>query len=190
MPFQFTSLAIPDLILVEPAVFGDARGFFMETFQVSAFENAGIKGPFVQDNHSMSHRGVLRGLHFQLPPADQGKLVRVTAGSVFDVAVDIRRNSPWFGQHVAVELSASNKKMLWIPAGFAHGFQTLEDNTEFLYKVTCEYNAAMERGIRCDEPALGVQWPIASSDSIRSARDVALPGLAQVENPFVYGEAT
>ncbi len=187
---KVTPTAIADVLILEPRVFGDPRGFFFESFNQRAFNQAtGLDVGFVQDNHSRSGKGVLRGLHYQVRQP-QGKLVRVVRGAVWDVAVDIRRASPWFGQHVAVELSASNKKMLWIPPGFAHGFQTLENNTEFLYKVTCEYNAALERGIRCDEPALGVQWPIAAADSIRSARDIALPGLAEVENPFVYREAT
>ncbi len=134
MPFSFKRLEIPDVILVEPKVFGDERGFFMETYKASEFKKNGIEYDFVQDNHSKSQKGVLRGLHYQLRPMEQGKLVRCVRGRIWDVAVDIRKGSPWFGKWVAVELSEENKLMFWVPPGFAHGFVALEDGTEVIYQ--------------------------------------------------------
>lgn len=158
---NFIPLAIPDVILIEPKIFGDDRGFFFESFNQKEFEKAtGLSPTFVQDNHSKSTQGVLRGLHYQLPPRAQGKLVRVTQGEVFDVAVDIRKSSPTFGQWVGETLSAENKKQLWIPEGFAHGFITLSDTTEFLYKTTDYYAPELERCIRWDDSDIGVDWPI------------------------------
>jgi dTDP-4-dehydrorhamnose 3,5-epimerase len=149
------------VVLIEPKAFGDDRGFFMETFKVSEFEIFGIKVNWVQDNHSRSKRGVLRGLHVQDSPYAQGKLVRVVNGSVFDVAVDIRKGSPTFGQWVGVTLSSQNKQILWIPEGFAHGVLTLEDGTDLLYKVSgSEYSPAHERCSRWDDPQIGISWPI------------------------------
>jgi dTDP-4-dehydrorhamnose 3,5-epimerase len=157
-------LAIPDVVLLTPKVFGDERGFFFESFNAATFAAAtGADVTFVQDNHSKSERGVLRGLHYQLPPMAQGKLVRVVQGEVFDVAVDVRRGSPTFGQWVGEVLSADNKRQLWIPAGFAHGFLTLSDTAEFIYKTTAPYSPGHERCIAWDDPAIGVRWPLAGA---------------------------
>lgn len=157
-----TRLAIPDVILFEPKVFGDDRGFFFESFNLQIFEAAtGLSPSFVQDNHSKSQKGVLRGLHYQLPPKAQGKLVRVAQGEVFDVAVDIRKSSPTFGQWVGEILSAENKRQMWIPAGFAHGFLTLSDSAEFLYKTTNYYAPEFERCIVWDDIRINVLWPFA-----------------------------
>lgn len=157
---KFTALAIPEVILFEPKVFSDERGFFFESFNQQAFEKAtGLSPTFVQDNHSKSTQGVLRGLHYQLPPKAQGKLIRVVEGEVFDVAVDIRKGSPTFGQWVGEILSAENKKQLWIPEGFAHGFLTLSETAEFLYKTTNYYAPDLERCIQWNDPYLAIQWP-------------------------------
>lgn len=162
-----TRLAIPDVILLEPKVFGDDRGFFFESYNRAAFKEAtGLDPDFVQDNHSRSVKGVLRGLHYQLPPKAQGKLVRVVAGEVFDVAVDIRKGSPTFGKWVAEVLSAQNKRQMWIPPGFAHGFLTLSETAEFLYKTTDYYSPEHERCIRWNDPEIGVQWPIEGSPTL------------------------
>lgn len=151
--------AIPDVKIIEPAVYSDERGSFMETWNQKVFCNAIANRNFLQDNQSLSHRGVLRGLHYQLAPYQQGKLVRVLTGRAFDVAVDIRENSETYGHHVAVELTAENKKMLWIPEGFAHGFLSLEDNTTFFYKTTGYYNKESERALHWKSPVLNIQWP-------------------------------
>lgn len=165
-----TRLAIPDVILLEPKVFGDARGFFMESYNQRTFTHVtGLTPSFVQDNHSLSARGVLRGLHYQIKQA-QGKLVRVTAGAVFDVAVDLRKSSPTFGQWVGETLSAENKKQLWIPEGFAHGFLVLEDHTEFLYKTTDYYALEHERCVAWNDPSVGVRWPLDGAP-VLSAKD-------------------
>ena len=157
---QVVQTAIPELLILEPKVFGDDRGFFFESFNQKTFQNlTGVKAHFVQDNHSKSAANVLRGLHYQIEQA-QGKLVRVTAGEVFDVAVDIRRQSATFGKWVGVHLSAENKRQMWIPPGFAHGFVVLKDNTEFLYKTTDYYAPQHERCIRWDDRALGIEWPM------------------------------
>jgi dTDP-4-dehydrorhamnose 3,5-epimerase len=157
---EFERLAIPEVILLKPKVFGDARGFFLESFNQQVFDAmVGHAVTFVQDNHSRSAQGVLRGLHYQLPPMEQGKLVRVTRGEVFDVAVDIRRASPTFGQWVGAHLSEQNHHQLWIPPGFAHGFLTLSETADFLYKATQFYAPALERGIAWNDPTLGVVWP-------------------------------
>ncbi len=156
---KVTPLNIPDVLLIEPEVFGDNRGFFFESFNQKRFEEAvGHKINFVQDNHSMSVKGVLRGLHYQLPPKAQGKLVRVIQGEVFDVAVDLRESSPTFGQWVTKILSSENKKQMWIPKGFAHGFLTLSDTAEFLYKTTDFYSKEHERTIRWDDECLNINW--------------------------------
>jgi dTDP-4-dehydrorhamnose 3,5-epimerase len=163
---KFTQLAIPDVVLIEPRVFGDDRGWFMESYNERQFREGlaalGLPVPdgFVQDNHSRSQRGVLRGIHYQLPPHAQGKLVRVTRGAVFDVAVDLRRNSPNFGRWVGETLTADNRKQLWIPAGFGHGFLALEDGTDFLYKTTDYYAKDYERSVRWDDSALAIKWPL------------------------------
>jgi dTDP-4-dehydrorhamnose 3,5-epimerase len=171
--------AIPDVLIIEPRVFGDARGFFMETWNADAFAAAGLDLTFVQDNHSRSQKGVLRGLHFQ-NPGPQGKLVRVTQGAVFDVAVDLRASSPSFGQWVGVELSAANKRMLWVPEGFAHGFLTLEDDTDFLYKCTAPYAPQNEHTLAWDDPAVGIAWPVEALEPIISEKDARGLSLAQV----------
>ena len=169
---KFTRLSIPDVILLEPKVFGDDRGFFFESFNQKEFEQAtGLSPTFVQDNHSKSSKGVLRGLHYQLPPKAQGKLVRVTLGEVFDVVVDIRKASPTFGQWVGEVLSAENKKQLWIPEGFAHGFLTLSETAEVLYKTTDYYAPEFERCIRWDDPDIGIDW-LCSEEPILSAKDI------------------
>jgi dTDP-4-dehydrorhamnose 3,5-epimerase len=156
---QGVQLAIPEVVLITPKVFGDERGFFYESFSAGAFyEATDLKPNFVQDNHSRSVKGVLRGLHYQLPPHAQGKLVRVVQGEVFDVAVDIRRTSPTFGQWVGEILSADNKRQLWIPPGFAHGFVTLSDTAEFLYKTTDVYAPSCERCIMWNDPEIGIDW--------------------------------
>ena len=156
---KVTPTDIPDVLVVEPRVFGDARGFFYESWNRRAFAAAGLDVDFVQDNHSRSSRGVLRGLHYQIHHA-QGKLVRVIAGEVYDVAVDLRRASPTFGRHVAVTLSADNARMLWVPAGFAHGFCVTSDSADFLYKTTDYWHAEHERTLLWNDPALGIRWPL------------------------------
>ena len=175
MPFTFTRLDIPDVVLIEPRAFPDDRGFFLESYKASAFAEAGIADRFVQDNHSLSTKGVLRGLHYQLPPHAQGKLVRVVEGSVWDVAVDIRRSSATFGSWVATELSAGNHRMLYIPPGFAHGFLTLSDRAQFIYKCTAEYDKASEAGIRWDDQELAIDWPSTQETFVVSPKDSALP---------------
>jgi dTDP-4-dehydrorhamnose 3,5-epimerase len=171
--------ALSGVLILEPRVFGDARGFFMETWNAAAFAAAGLDLAFVQDNHSRSQKGVLRGLHFQ-NPGPQGKLVRVTNGAVFDVAVDLRASSPTFGQWVGVELSAANKRMFWVPEGFAHGFLTLEDDTDFLYKCTAPYAPASEFTLAWNDPAVGIEWPVAGLDPIISDKDARGLALADV----------
>lgn len=167
---QATHLAIPDVVLIEPKVFGDSRGFFFESFNQRAFNQAtGTNCQFVQDNHSRSSKGVLRGLHYQIEQP-QGKLVRVAQGAVFDVAVDIRKSSTTFGQWVGAELSADNHRQLWVPPGFAHGFVVLSDTAEFLYKTTDYYAPEHERIIRWNDPDVAIQWPISSSPRL-SGRD-------------------
>ncbi len=171
-----TETELPGVKLIEPRVFGDDRGFFLESWNARAFAAAGLDVDFVQDNHSRSARGVLRGLHFQRHDP-QGKLVRVTSGAVFDVAVDIRRSSPAFGRWVGYELSDANKRMLYIPPGFAHGFLVLSDSADFLYKCTTFYDAASDAGIRWNDPAIAIAWPIDGEPQL-SAKDAAAPLLA------------
>ena len=171
--------AIPGVLIIEPRVFGDARGFFMETWNAAGFAGAGLDLTFVQDNHSRSQKGVLRGLHFQ-NPGPQGKLVRVTNGAVFDVAVDLRQSSPTFGQWVGVELSAENKRMFWVPEGFAHGFLTLADDTDFLYKCTAPYAPQSEFTLAWDDPAVGIEWPVTGIDPLISDKDARGLALADV----------
>ncbi len=184
MPFRFKRLGIPDLILIEPQVFTDERGFFMESYKHSDFKKMGIEELFLQDNHSYSKRGVIRGLHYQNPPKSQGKLVRVIAGEIFDVAVDIRKGSPTYGKWEAVILSSDNKKMLYIPAGFAHGFCTLSEFAEVIYKCTTEYAPEYEAGIAWNDPDINIDWPI--KDPILSKKDSLLPPLKNADNRFVY----
>lgn len=174
--------AIPEVLLLEPQVFGDERGFFLESFNRRKFEAAtGVAAEFVQDNHSRSSRGVLRGLHYQLPPAVQGKLVRCVAGEVYDVAVDLRQNSPYFGRWVGENLSAANKRQMWIPAGFAHGFLVLSDFAEFLYKTTDYYAPECERSIRWDDPQLAIDWPLTGLSPVVSAKDQLAGAFADAE---------
>ena len=170
---------IPGPVILEPRVFGDERGFFMETWNEAGFAEAGLDLTFVQDNHSHSQKGVLRGLHFQ-NPAPQGKLVRVARGAVFDVAVDLRESSEHFGQWVGVELSAKNNRMLWVPEGFAHGFLTLSDDTDFLYKCTAPYSPQTEHTLAWDDPAVGIDWPVSDLDPIISEKDAVGLALADV----------
>ena len=176
-----TPTAIPDVLLIEPRVFGDDRGFFFESFNARAFARAtGLEVHFLQDNHSKSARNVLRGLHYQVPPRVQGKLVRVVQGEVFDVVVDLRKNSKTFGQWVGELLSAENKRQLWIPPGFAHGFLTLSDSAEFLYKTTDYYSLEHERCIRWDDPEIGIAWPLTATPAL-SMKDLQAKSWAESE---------
>ncbi len=178
-------LDIEGLIEIHPKRFSDDRGFFSETWNAAAWREAGIEQQFVQDNHSLSvPRGTLRGLHFQAPPEAQAKLVRVTRGSVFDVAVDLRSGSPTYGQWAGVVLSAEKWNQLLIPAGFAHGFLTLEPDTEVQYKASAAYSPSHDRAIRFDDPAIGIDWPLSPGDLILSDKDRAAPLLADVETGF------
>ena len=178
---------LPGVVIVEPTAFGDDRGWFMESFQESRWQKGlqdlGLPPSrrFVQDNHSCSQAGVLRGLHYQLPPHPQGKLVRVVRGAAFDVAVDIRAGSSHFGQWFGIELNAENRLQLWIPEGFAHGFLALQDDTHFLYKTTDVYDKASERSIRFDDPAIGIQWPLDGQAPLLSPKDVDAPLLAAAD---------
>lgn len=161
---------IPGPLIIEPRVFGDERGFFMESWNADTFRESGLDLKFVQDNHSRSQKGVLRGMHFQ-NPAPQGKLVRVVNGAVFDAVVDMRRDSDHFGKWAGVTLSAQNKRMFWVPEGFAHGFLTLEADTDFLYKCTSSYAPANEHSLRWDDPDVGIEWPLEGSNPILSDKD-------------------
>ena len=176
---QVIATRLPDVLLLAPKVFGDARGFFMESWNRQTFADLGLDLDFVQDNHSRSARGVLRGLHYQLNQP-QGKLVRVTSGAVFDVAVDLRRSSPNFGQWTGHELSADNQHMLWVPPGFAHGFLVLSESADFLYKTTAYYAPQWDCGIRWDDPEIGVQWPLHEAPTL-SAKDQVLPRFRDAE---------
>ncbi|TVT47847.1 MAG: dTDP-4-dehydrorhamnose 3,5-epimerase [Denitromonas halophila] len=169
---QVTATDLPEVMIIEPKVFGDARGFFLESFNAKAFAEAtGVDLPFVQDNHSRSAQGVLRGLHYQIQQA-QGKLVRVVRGSVFDVAVDVRRSSSNFGRWVGVELSEDNNRQLWVPPGFAHGFLVLSDSADFLYKTTDYYAPEHERSVLWNDPAIGIEWPL-TGEPLLSGKDKA-----------------
>jgi len=173
---NFLPTSLPGVLLIEPEVFGDDRGFFMETYRLDAFRAAGITDAFVQDNHSRSARGVLRGLHYQEPNA-QGKLVRCTRGTIFDVAVDIRRGSPTFGKWFGIELSDANKLMLWVPPGFAHGFCAMEDGSDLVYKCTTLYDPPSDRAILWNDPEIGIEWPI--EVPVLSGKDTKAPRLAE-----------
>ncbi len=179
MPFEFEQTAIPEVVLVKPRVFGDTRGYFLEGYKKSDFSSAGIDMEFVQDNHSCSNLGVLRGIHYQLPPYAQAKLVRVVTGAVLDVAVDLRKSSPTFGKWVAHELSDENAKMLYIPEGFGHAFLTLQYNTHFLYKCSAEYSKSLEAGVHFNDPHLNISWP--DMELVVSDKDRNLPGLYEAE---------
>jgi len=176
---KVTATALPGVLVVEPRVFGDDRGFFFESWNARALADAGIGAAFVQDNHSRSRRGVLRGLHYQIEHA-QGKLVRVVIGEAFDVVVDLRRGSPTFGQNLGISLSADNRKMLWVPPGFAHGFLAVSDSVDFLYKTTDYWHAQHERTLLWNDPALGIAWPL-GGEPILAAKDAAGTPLAQAE---------
>ena len=181
MAVSIVSLAIPELRLIVPDRFADERGFFSETYSRRDLAEGGIEDEFVQDNHSLSAPvGTVRGLHYQLPPFAQAKLVRVTRGAVLDVAVDLRQGSPTFGRHVAATLSAANWNQLFVPAGFAHGFCTLEPDTELVYKVTAHYSREHDRGIRWDDPDLAIDWPVEPAAVVLSDKDRALPRLAEI----------
>jgi len=181
------ALAIPDVKLIAPRRIEDDRGFFSETYRKEDLAAAGIDDEFVQDNHSLSRQaGVIRGLHFQTNPYAQGKLVRVVRGAIFDVAVDIRRGSPTFGQHVAVELSADNWLQLWVPIGFAHGFCALAPETEVIYRVTSYYDHASDRGVAFDDPELAIAWPVAAGRAVVSAKDRGHPRLGDLPDHFTY----
>lgn len=185
---NFIRTAIPDVVIIDPEVHGDERGYFVETFRQDKLEEfLGYTINFCQDNESKSSRGVLRGLHYQLHPAAQTKLVRVIQGSVLDVAVDIRKNSPTFGKHVAVELSAENKKQMLVPRGFAHGFVVLEDDTVFAYKVDNYYSPENDRGIAFDDAALGIDWLVPHAELNLSAKDQKQPKFHETNDLFEYG---
>lgn len=178
---------IPEVKLVLPSRRGDARGFFSEVFRKDALAAGGIDAEFVQDNHSFSAtKGTVRGLHFQTDPYAQGKLMRVIRGAIFDVAVDIRRGSPTYGRHVAAVLSADNWNQLWIPGGFAHGFCTMEPDTEVIYKVTAYYAPAHDFGVRWDDPAIGIRWPVGPGEAVLSEKDRHHPMLADLPPHFTY----
>lgn len=182
-----TTTAVPGLLILSPKVFGDSRGFFVESYNQQNFLQAtGLDVSFVQDNHSRSSKGVLRGLHYQLPPHAQGKLVRCVRGAVFDVAVDIRQSSPTFGQWVGVELTEDNHRQFWIPPGFAHGFQTLTDTADFLYKTTAYYAPSHDRGIAWNDPAIGIEWPDVGLPPQLSAKDQAARRLADVSTADLF----
>jgi len=184
---QIFDTALPEVKIVAPRRVGDARGFFSEVWNARDFAEAGIVANFVQDNHIRNPlKGTLRGMHYQLAPATQGKLLRVTRGSIFDVAVDIRRGSPTFGRHADAVLSAGNWQQLWVPVGFAHGYCTLEDDTEVQYKVTGYYSPAHDRGIAWDDPALRINWPVMEDAALLSERDRKHPRLADQPDLFEY----
>jgi len=185
---NFIRTSIPDVVIIEPKVHGDERGYFVETFRADKLEEfLGYKIDFCQDNESKSSRGVLRGLHYQLAPAAQTKLVRVIQGRVLDVAVDIRKGSPTFGQHIAVELSSENKKQMLIPRGCAHGFIVLEDDTVFAYKVDNYYSPENDRGILFSDEALGIDWKVPHEELNLSAKDKVQPKLHDTNDIFEYG---
>ncbi len=179
------SLAIAGVKLLTPRIFRDGRGFFSETWNAALLETAGISEHFVQDNHALSiAKGTVRGLHFQIPPMAQDKLVRVVKGAVLDVAVDIRRGSPTYGRHVSAVLSAENWVQIWVPKGFAHGYVTLEPDTEVIYKVTAPYSPAHDRGIQWDDPALGIDWGVSGANAMLSGKDSRLPPLSELQGVF------
>ena len=178
MPFRFTDLTLPGVMIVEPRVFADDRGFFMETYKHGEYAASGLTDPFVQENHSRSMRGTLRGLHFQRPPKAQAKLVRAIVGEIFDVAVDIDPKSPTFGRWVGVTLSAENRQMLFIPAQYAHGFCVVSESAEVVYKTTAEYSPELEGGLMWNDPDVAIDWPI--DEPLLSERDRRWPTLATI----------
>jgi dTDP-4-dehydrorhamnose 3,5-epimerase len=184
MPFVFTPTTIPEVVVIEPRVFADDRGFFMETYKHSEFAAHGIRETFVQCNHSRSARGILRGLHYQKSPKAQGKLVRTLAGEIFDVVVDIRKGAPTYGKWVSISLSAANKKMLYAPAGFAHGFCVVSGDADISYMTTEEYAPALESGVIWNDPELKINWPVAEPQL--SERDRRWPALSAADNDFHF----
>lgn len=180
---KVSSLRIPDLRLIEPQTFQDNRGVFFESFTRQKYQEAGLPAAFVQDNQSVSNQGVLRGLHYQLPPYAQGKLVQVVKGTVFDVVVDIRKNSPTFGQWESIQLSEETPQLVYVPEGFAHGFYVLSPTATFIYKCTQPYHPVSERAIRWDDPAIGIEWPPMVSPPLVSIKDAAAPNLKSAELP-------
>jgi dTDP-4-dehydrorhamnose 3,5-epimerase len=188
MPVTLHPTELPEVIMIEPRVFGDDRGWFMETYKQSEFATKGIPATFSQDNHSRSNSsGVIRGLHYQKDPAAQGKLVRCIIGAVFDVAVDIRRGSPTYGKWVSMELSDQNRRILWVPPGFLHGFCTLTEISEVVYKTTAEYSPPHERAVRWDDPTLSIEWPVKTP--LLSAKDAVAPVLADADNNFEWRQS-
>ncbi|MBK0380391.1 dTDP-4-dehydrorhamnose 3,5-epimerase [Mucilaginibacter segetis] len=183
---KVTETIIPGVLILEPKVFTDERGYFYESYSKRTLAEVGIDADFVQDNQSLSQKGIVRGLHAQAPPFAQGKLVRVLQGSVMDVAVDARLGSPTYGRHVAVELTAANYLQLWVPPGCLHGFVTLEDNTIFTYKVTNYYDKESETGVIWNDPELAIGWGINEQDAILSGKDQILPDFASFKSPFKY----
>ncbi|GAB2695377.1 dTDP-4-dehydrorhamnose 3,5-epimerase [Mucilaginibacter koreensis] len=181
---KVTTTTIEGLLIIEPRIFPDDRGFFFESYNKKKYEEAGITAEFVQDNQSISHRGAIRGLHAQAPPFAQGKLVRVLQGRALDVVVDVRKSSPTYGQHVSLELTGENNIQLWIPEGFVHGFAVLEDNTIFSYKVTNFYDKASEIGVIWNDPELGIGWGMDTRNVVTSAKDEVLPALKDFVSPF------
>ena len=182
---MFQRLAIPDIVLISPKRHGDARGYFSETYREAVYAENGIAGPFIQDNQAYSQEaGTLRGLHFQVPPTAQGKLVSCTHGSIFDVAVDLRKSSPSYGRYVSAELSGENGHQLYIPPGFAHGYLTLSENSLVQYKVTAYYSPGDERGLAYDDPDIGVDWPLDEREPVLSTKDSDLPRLRAFQSPF------
>lgn len=177
-----TETPLKGILILQPRVFFDSRGYFLESYNENRFSEYGIKGPFVQDNQSYSYQGSVRGLHFQAPPFAQGKIVRVTSGRVLDVVVDIRKSSPTYGHHFAIELSADNFKQMWVPPGFAHGFSTLSESALFQYKCTGYYHGLSEGGILWNDPDLGIDWQV--ENPIISDKDQQLPLLRNFESPF------
>lgn len=184
MPFELVNTELPDVKLIQPKLFHDDRGYFTETYKESDFKSIGIEREFKQDNQSFSVKGTLRGLHFQNPPYAQGKLVRAVRGSILDVCVDIRHNSPTFGKYVMRELSEDNRCMLWVPEGFAHGFFALQDSI-VLYKATSEYNKESEGGLRWNDPSVNIKWP--DMEKIISEKDFQFPDLEHINSKFHYG---
>jgi len=182
---EISSTALKDILLIQPRRHGDHRGYFSETYKASALKEAGVDVTFIQDNHSYSaQKGVVRGLHFQAHPRAQAKLLRVVRGAILDVALDIRRASPTYGRHVAVELSAGNGTQIYVPVGFAHGFCTLTEDVEVLYKVTAEYAPAEEGGCLWSDPVLGIDWPVSPSEAVVSGRDAVWPTFGAFISPF------
>ncbi len=186
---QIIDTDIKDVKILEPKKFGDHRGFFSETYNQKVLEDLGIKGNFCQDNHSFSaDKNTVRGLHFQTPPFAQGKLIRVTKGAIFDVAVDIRKGSPTFGKHVTAEIAADNWRQIWVPEGFAHGLCTLTPDTEVLYKVTGFYSPDHDKGLLWSDKNIGIKWPVKQDEAILSEKDLAQPLFETFDSPFIYGD--